>query len=276
MYNRSIFLGAIIVSASIFCIILGVTFLFHLKNIEKEFEEEKAALTRSNHEANKQIGSAREAIIQNEKTLAVLEGKKNILESKVKFLKEDNEKLQKPYLEEIQRLKEESTPLAERIAELENQPLLNRIKKAIKAEDSKDMREILEKAAYNLEYAGSMQILEETPIDATGSGAEILFADDTKKNETEIITSSISELNMPKMARVLLLDKKHNIAVINLGRRDNIKEGQVCVFLKDEEDIASSKIISMRYNMAACFIDELAYGSTVKDIEKGDRALVLE
>jgi hypothetical protein len=85
--------------------------------------------------------------------------------------------------------------------------------------------------------------------------------------------------NLPsarKTGKVLSVDAKDNLLVIDLGRQDDVKQGNRCIILKDEKEMASGEVISVRYNVSAVFVDDLKFNNKISNIKEGNTALIKE
>jgi len=130
MHDRNSLFGAILISVSVFCIVAVFSMFGYLKNKESGFNKEKALLIKEGLDLRDSMESLQEEIIQKIETLALLE--------------EENERLNKEYVEKFEILKEENTVLAERINEIEGKPMVDRLRDALRKEKNENVKKFLE------------------------------------------------------------------------------------------------------------------------------------
>jgi regulator of replication initiation timing len=79
----------------------------------------------------------------------------------------------------------------------------------------------------------------------------------------------------PLIGNVLSFNKKDNLVVIDMGSKDGLTEKDKCVILKGDKEIAYAEIISVRYDLSAAMITDIAAGYSVKDLESGCQVSVI-
>ncbi|MDD5174101.1 MAG: hypothetical protein PHV48_04680, partial [Candidatus Omnitrophica bacterium] len=92
------------------------------------------------------------------------------------------------------------------------------------------------------------------------------------KDDNALQSALLDQENAQKKGEVLSLDKKSSLVVINLGRKEGVKEGDRLRIFKDADQIAGGEVISVRYRISAAVIDDIRYKSTIDDIKEGYEA----
>lgn len=290
MPNKNTLLVPILLVVSAVCIILAVSSLRRLKNMELEFNEKKATLIKDNLDLKDRIQSLEEIASKKTNALVVVEKEKTELEAYLKTLREENEKLSNNYKElklsytaltskkenfvrQFEELNEKNQYLSERISELENSPLVQRIKEALPQEQNEKIKTLLENALRNIELIQQGRPIDLGPIVVSGK-------ESAQKATSALSTEDLLKKTAPVSAgngnigKVVSLDPKNSLLVIDLGTQDGIVKGDRCVVLKDEKVIASAEIISVRYKISAAFIDDVRYKNALTDIKEGDKVLI--
>lgn len=264
MQNKRALLWAILVSISVFSIILALSMFRHLKNMETEHNRKGVALIKSNMDLKDQVGILRDELTKRAETLTRLE--------------EENKKMQEEYAGKLEALEKENSTLAAKLGNLGKRPLVQVLRDAAYREESQDVRRFLEKVLYNIVLVKSGRSVVLEPI-VVAKKRESRQLGATEKMPVGITEEGIQEaipIVAGKRGKVLSVDKKYNLIVIDLGRKDEIKEEQQCMILKDNKEIALAKIISVRYKVSAAFVDEIKYNYNISDIKDGDSVLVME
>lgn len=274
MREKNILAWTLSLSIVIFCLALIFSLLHQLKVKEFEFNERKAVLIKENLSLKESFASLEKTISQNEGAMAALEKEKESIEKNLTSFKEENEKLKIEFAEHVEILEMENTSLNQRIKELEEKPLEMHLREALYKEENKDARGFLERMLYNLELIKSGKSIELEPIVVEGKPETAPPVPEEKPQE---LPDMISEKIIPsgKEAEVLSVDKKYNLLVVNLGRKDNIQKGEQCIILKDDKKIATARVISTRHKVSAAFVDEIKSGYSIDDIKEGDKAIIL-
>jgi len=261
--NRKSLLWAAIISVSIFCIILTFWMFLHLKRKETEFNNKKAILIKDNMNLSDKVDLLDRELIQRTK--------------KIKELNKKTNDMKKTYDGKIATLQKQNTKISSKLKALENKSLVEKIRESIHKEENADLKKFLEKVLYNVVLIQSGKSIELEPIvvakkegDAETSESEIKL--------TEYI-STVPEAPLVlkgKEGKVLSVDSKYSLIIIDLGRGSGIKEEQKCLIVRNEKQIASAKIISVRYKVSAAFVDDIEYGYDIRDIKEDDSVVVLE
>lgn len=268
MYSRKTLLGTILLSVAIFSIILAGSLYRYLKKVESDFKSKEAALVKENIDLEDELGGMREEIMRKAATLTLLE--------------EENQKLKYKYSVEFEALKEENMVLAERVAQLEERPLIEHLRDAVNTERNRKVRKFLEKVLYNIVLVKSGRNVELEPIVVATKDEEV--AREPMKTGKRITEAKMKpdpeEIERQpyfpegKKGKIISVDRRFNLIVINLGRNDNVKEDDRCVVLKDGKVIAGARIINLRYRVSAAFVDEMESGYNIRKIIEGYEVLI--
>ncbi|MFH1753642.1 MAG: hypothetical protein ABH875_05615 [Candidatus Omnitrophota bacterium] len=274
MRDKSRFLIAILVSVSVFLIFLVIAIFNQQKNMELEFNERKAKLIKENLDLKDDKENLGTKITQKEEAIALLQEKRNAVESELKTFEDRVKGMRDEYEHQVLELKEENVSLTQRIEYLESMPLSSRIKEAIANEENQKLRTFLAKVISNIDIIEKGGDIELEPIVVT----------DKKEEEEELEQSagqrgvrqeSVVEI-LEKTGNIISVDEKYSLIVFDLGRKDGAERGAQCAIAKGDRKIAAAEIISSRYRVAAAFIYEMEYGYSIKDIKEGDSVIILE
>lgn len=241
MQNKiiKILLGAIF----IVLIIWNFSSCQRLKKAELDFSNKKASLIKDNLDLKDKLVSLEQTLKQKAAELALLEEDTKSLKDALAKFKLDNENLRSEY---------------------------NRINSDYA--DAKKKNEILQEevAALKEQYLSLSRKAAAQEEDRPGKPVSLAPILVSGKEKSQQLAAAAEN----KIGRVSSLEKKSNLAIIDLGRRDGVKLNDACEIFKDNKRIASGEVINVRYNVAAVFINELEYEKTFSDIEKGDKVLI--
>jgi len=266
MQDKQRLIGVVLIAACAFSIVLAISSFRNLKKMELEFNEKKANLVKENLELKDRIDSIQQIVSQKTASADIMEKEKKDLEEQLQTLKEENEKIISSNNEQLDTLKKKNSVLKKRVATLENSPIVQRIKEAIQTEDNDNVKNVLEDTANKIEMIRSGKSVSLEPIVVTRQQQETLLNQASK--------TAAPPAQEAKTGVILSLDKKNNLMVINLGRKDNVKDGDRCRIFKKDKMIARAQIISTRYRIAAAFIDDIQYKYTINDIEENLKVTV--
>jgi len=232
MEKKSNLLSAVLILICVFGLFLALSSSMRLKKAELEFNEKKALLVKENLDLKDRLGSLEERIAK----YVQMEKEKIALEEQLNLLKKENEDIRNVYNE----------------LKLNDNALISEKDNLIKQLDALKKK--------NLDLAKKLTDLESGSTGLAKKGGAV---------ELTPIVVKPKEQAGGKLGKVLSVDAKNNLLVINLGNKDGIEKGESCTIFKDEEKIASGEIINVRYEVAAVFIEDLEYNNEMKDIKEG-------
>ena len=256
MHNKKSLLTTIPISVSIFCVIFAVSMFAHLKSVEERLKQEKKTLIEQNIELKNQYDSARAALTVKTDALENLEAERNAVAEEIARIKRQAADSASRTTEELELLRKENRSLRDELALVKKLSVTQVMREAVAGEDNETVRRIIEDALRKIEMAREGKSVTLEPIVVTESGASY-----------EVVSPAAP-------GKILSVDTKSNLIAIDLGRGDDLREGQRCYIMKDGEEIGSAEIIRVRSKISAAFVDEMNYKYTVRDIRVGDRVSV--
>ena len=265
---------------TVFCIILVFSMFGSLKGAESDFNDQKAAFIKKNMDLEDRIVSIDKETAQTKEALALLEEKR--------------EAMAKQHAGEIAALKEENIALIEKAQESKEKPLVDTIQENIEKEEDENVKKLLEKTIRNLELVKSGEDIEDVELQPANLAKDEKTQEEIEVSPNELrqarMQKTVTGLNKTKTAKIptsdsiatekrgkiLSVDRRYNLIVISLGRREDVKEGEDCIVLKNGKEAAFATIISARYKISAAFLDETKYGYDIRSVEEGDEVLMME
>ena len=263
MQNKSTLFSAILITVCVFLLVITISTFRSLKKMELEFNEKKATLVKEGLELKDKLNSLQEDFNKKAASVGVIEKEKKELESQIDQIKEEQGKIISSYTQELDALKKKNEFLKKSISALERSPLITRIRAAIMKEDNEDIKKLLQNTLDKIELIKSGKSVNLEPIVVT-------------KKEDSAAAEYATMKPEGREGAIISLDPKNNLMVINLGTKDNLKEGNRCKILRDGQEIAQAEILSVRYRIAAAFIDDIQYRYTINDIKEGYKVVVTE
>lgn len=240
-----------------------------VKRGESELSEKKAVLVKENLDLKDRVTAIQDMLDKKTATLDGFESEKQKLQYQVEYLKKENNKIMDSFAQRMNAANKKKEVLKKRIATLEKGSIITSLKNALAREQNVSIKKIIENALNNIELASA------------GKPVTLQSITITKSSQSQAVATSDTQQDVPTddseiKGAILSLDKKNNLMVIDLGRKDNVQTGYRCKILKDGKEIAQAEIISLRYRIAAAFIDDITYKYTIDDIKEGYEVLVEE
>ena len=265
MHNKNILIGIVLLTISIVSIVAAVSFFQALRKAELEFNQKKAVLVKDNLDLKDRLDSIQDLITQKTEAAAAIEKEKRALERELGILKKENEGLIASSSKEIESLKQKSLILKKKIYTLENSSIVQRLKEAADKENNENIKKVLDDSLKKIALIKEGKSVNLEPI---------VVKEDS---EFQSVTAAPpSQEKADRQGTVLSLDRKSNLVVISLGRKDDVKEGDRLHIFKDDARIAAGEIISVRYRISAAAIDDIQYKNTIGDIKEGYKVIVSE
>lgn len=230
---------------------------------------------------DRQIQEFEQSRQQLEATLQKLSSDKQQLEAKLVEVKklvsdlssslqqEKQEKLK--YVEELQRLETEKQNLTARVTGVEEE------KKQLQGKIAQLKQQLQlaqkEKEEYNKRLAEINQILEDKMLEVTRLKQDLEVAlENVKKlsyniGSSQAVTLPKIEVKTPELkGKILQVDSDNGFVIVDLGRRDGLKEGMECNVYRDGKIIAKLEIIrTEEVTSAAKIINGLPYDQLAED-----------
>ncbi|OQX83408.1 MAG: hypothetical protein B6D53_02495 [Candidatus Omnitrophica bacterium 4484_49] len=189
---------------------------------------------------------------------------------------EKEEKLH--YVEEMQRLETENQEFAHRLAQMKQEK--DELEKRISQLKQQLALAYREKEEYNKRLAGINQILEDKMLEVTKLKQDLEIALENVKKLSYGLSSS-QAVELPKIevksqkteGKVLRVDLENGFVVIDLGRRDGVREGSRCDVYRGGELIAKLEIIKTEEVTSAA---RIVNGLPQKPVVENDTVVVLK
>lgn len=246
MPNKSAIGRLMVIVLILGLILLGLASFVYIKKLKKDFRTVTTALLRDNQGLKSRVELLQGTVKDKTDAIETLEKEKKAGEEEIGALKEENAKMG----EEVDALTKKKEALRKRIYMLEKAPLAERIKAAMRSETDKRIVNILNDTLDKIELVKSGKSVTLEPIEV--SAAE-------------------------KRGIILSVDRRNDLVVVNIGTKNGLMEGdRVKLYSRDGKEMASSEVISARYAISACFVDDFNYGFSIRNIKEGCRAAVIE
>jgi hypothetical protein len=243
MQNKPISTKLVVIILSLALISLGLLSVVYVKKLKKDFITMRTALLKDNQFLRNQAELLQDSVNQKNEAISQLEAQKKAAEEEANSLKDASEKIRIEYSGKIDNLEKKKSALRKRIFMLEKAPLADRIKAAMQGETDKKIVNVLQDTLDKLDAVKSGKAVTLEPI-------EVAQAD--------------------KKGVVLSVDPKNVLIVVSIGSKDGLMEGDRCkIFSKEGKEVATAEVISSRYTMSACFVDDINYGFNIKSLKQG-------
>ena len=260
--NKNIWVIITLGAAAILLLIALLSSQGHLKEITSDFNDKKTVLVKENMDLKNELESLGETVKQNAAEITVLQGQRKAIEEKLKVIGRENGKLTQSYNDLKNRyrsltikkrdFKRMYLRLRQKVEAIKSDALIRQVEMSISKEQDGETQKLLQMVLYYIRVIRGDKPSEAVPVPAVGK-------------ETESPASQ---------SRVLAVDKKNNLVVISLGRKDKVVEGDKCVIFKNGNELARGEVINVRYKISAVFINEMQYKNTIADVAEGDSVLI--
>lgn len=223
--------------------------------MEFNFNRKRAALVKENLDLKDKMGSFEEAASRNQAEKVKVADEAKIIEEESARIKEKDEILRSEYEQLIKKynsFSEENKSLAQQITVLKNK------------------HSALGGYADNIEKAPLVQEVKGLIKKEQNDGIKNVSQDTPPQNVQPPPSTGQSDI----LGKIISIDYKNNLAVIDLGRRDRVKESDSCIILKDGLEFARGEVIKTGYNTSAIFINELKHKNTVADIPERSAVII--
>lgn len=240
-----------------FCALLALIMFRQMKSSERTFSNKNASLTRERAELKVQFDSLSEVLDKSRVTITSLERERRSIEEEFARLQKENGELKNQSTKTLYMLKRENKAMRKRIDVFRKCSTAELIKQLASRESDSGIKNILSDTLVKIEAAKDGKYVQLDPIvvgAAAGDGAR--GASNTKQN------------------KVISVNKKNNLVVINAGRSQGLAEGKRCHIVGDHGEIAAGMIIRTRYEISAIFVDTFSDKYTINDIKEGDGVAV--
>lgn len=260
---------AVLIIVTLSCVAFAISSLKKIKNAESEFQGKKATLIKDNLDLKEKLSSLQEMVNTKTTSMNAFEEEKKTLQIQLNQLKAENDQLLSLYSKQLEEGVKKNANLKNKINAFENSPLLQRIKEAMAKEKDDKIKKILEEAMNNIELAQTGKAVELEPIVVTKKTA-------TATPSSQAQQAAVFVQPEEKKGVILSFDHQNSLIVVNLGAKDNIKEGDYLRVYIGEQEVARAEVMSVRYRVAAAFIDDVNYRYTINDIKEGYKVTLLK
>lgn len=252
------------VSAGVCVLFILATFYVNssIKKTQSIFDGKKAELVKESQELNGRLDSIQDTLNARAEEISSLEIEKKAVSDKLETLRKESERAVSSFRGEIDTLKKKNSELRKKISEIEKSPVIKRIKDYIERERNSAVKKILEETAARIER-----------VQAEKEGRAVNLEPIVVATKDEALLQPAAPAIADASARkgaVLSIDRKNNLVVVSLGRKDDLKEGSRIKIFKKDIHVASAEVINVRYRIAAAAIDDIGYKYKITDIKEGD------
>lgn len=271
MHNNNVLLIAVLV---VICLLLGVLAFSYSKDLKKTelaFNEKKAVLVKENLDLKDRLDSLQKIISEKTESLTATAKEKSAVQEQLDALVEKNKELMTSYTAKLEVLSREKEALRKKVLNLDKSPVIERIKDILKKEENDNIRKVLEDVLNKLELIKEGKPVNLEPIVVTKNEvlttSPVIEPAPQKEEKIEEARKVIEQ--QEKSGTILSVDRKNSLIVISLGRKEDVAEGYRCKILNNDEEIASAEVVSVRYRIAAAFIDNILGKHSMNDIKEG-------
>jgi len=258
----------------VFCIITTWYFYGRSKRIEVTFKAKEAELLKNEFELKNQIGSLESLLKEKTGFALALEDEKRELEVQLVSIRSESEKVKKAYDDlsaesslktdttgRVAALKKENAALKKRLAAIENDPLIKKLKDLGGSVEDAAVRKILAATLQNIEQSRTGEAVNLDPI--------------VISKALKDLPPDIKEEMIYANGKVISIDPQNSLAVVNIGKKDNLEVNDSCILLNESGDaLGYGEVVSVRYQIAAVFIKKMQFDFKISDIKEGGKVLV--
>lgn len=261
-------IGAVLISISVFSIFVAISSRHQTNTAEDKFNKERAVLIKEGMDLQDKIDALTKELKEKAGAISFMEAEKRAIIEQVKVIEYEKKKNVQKYIRKMQALKEKNAELNKKIESIKKIPLSELLKETLADENNETIKRLVENTLSKIAEIRQGKAVSLEPIVITGEGVP----DTAAQAGAALENSSIAR----KTGKILSVDKTNNLIVLDMGRNNNVKEGQRFVIMKDGKEAASAEIINTRYKISAAFISDVRYGHTINDIKEGGTVSIIE
>ena len=252
---------------TVFLVLFAYSSYNNLKKMRLEFNEKKSTLIKENLDLKSRLDSIQEMIDQKTISFDVLGQEKKKMEEEVGLLKKENDRLIGASKSRLRDVKQQNAVLKKKIAALENSPLVQKIKETLENESNESVKKVVEGALNKIELIKGGNPVALEPIVVTVEEGE-MAGKSRQEGEAPAPRGDVK-------GAILSVDRKDNLIVINIGSKENVREGDRLEILKDAKEIARAEVISARSGLSAAVVESIDPAYTINSIKENDDVIVL-
>lgn len=250
------FVTAILIAICVFSIILAFSAFDQAKRAEGSFKKEKAALLQEGEELKNRLKLLSKAIQKDREIIASLESERRAFENELADIERTSAGEKEKNDRTIALLKRENVKMRGEMGALKKASATDLIKEMVSREPDENIKRVLSDTLVKITMVKEGKVVQLEPIVVAGENERAL----NPQNRRE--------------GKILSLDKRSNLVVIDLGMAQGLKEGQRCRIFGTAGEIASAMIIKTRYEISAAFVDTFLSKYTIEDIGEGAKVLI--
>lgn len=238
----------------------------NLKSKEIEIDRYKTSLIKDNLALKDQLDAIQDAFNRRSQAITLLEEETKEFADKIESLRKENDSILVSFRGQLDTLKKKNAILRRKVDDLENSPILKRIRDAARFEEDAEIKKALDDAASKIEAIQSGAVPAPVTSEPAAEGIEKQEPSVQKSAPIPAVNKEETLLN----GTVLSVNKENNLLVISLGTKDGVSEGDHLKVLKKGREIASAEVIGIRYRISAAIVDDIDSKYKITDIKKGD------
>jgi len=208
------------------------------------------SLLKDNQELRARTEMLQDALNQKEEALRTAENDKRAFEDQAATLKQQNDKMRSESDQMIEDLTKKKAALKKKIENMKKAPLDEWLKTVMQNEGNQKIKSILNDAATKINMVKHGQSVTLEPIEVSAAN---------------------------RKGNIISIDRKNDLIIVSIGTKDGVMEGERCsIYSGEGKEIATCEIISARYTIAAAFVDNMNYGTNIKNIKEGLTVAIVE
>ncbi len=251
-HSRSLLIPSLIAVCA-FSVILSLSLAAHMKNTEARFRKDKASLVSDKMALKDELDALKEDLKSKTDAIASLEDEKTAIKGQLAALEKAAEELKGAGAKEVESLRQQVQALRNDSDVFSGATPVQVLQDFVARETDATIKRILADALTKLTMVKAGKAVTLEPIVVTGG----------------------SDGTGAKQGKILSLDRKNALIVINLGSANGVKEGRRLKILGDEGEIAFATVIRTRYEISAAFVESFRGRHTIQDVRE-DLAIAME
>ena len=257
------FLTSILIAICVFCILLAFGMFNHMKNSERTLKDKNATLIRERAELKIQFDSLSETFEKNRVSITSIENEKKSIAKEFERLEKEYGELKTRNANTLRILKRENKAIRRKIDAFKKESTAELIKQIASRETDDGIKRILSDTLAKIGAAKDGKYVALDPI-------IVPVETDTPQD----ISSDIKLSPDAKQGKVVSVNKKNSLIVINLGRIQGLTEGKRCRVIGNRGEVASGTVIRTRYEISAAFMDTFSSKCTIDDIKEDAKVVI--
>ncbi len=257
--NDKPFIMKVLIIACAFMLILLFSVFNHTKSVETKYKRERSEFIKEKMSLKDELDSLKSELKMNGEKIDSLKADKASISEELAQVKKSIVELETATSLEKESLIKSNEQLKKSGGAFQGYTTAQIIKEVSARETNENIKKFLADVALKLDMIMEGKVVALEPIVVT----------ETENREANKEADKIEA----KQGEIISFDKKTGLIVINIGREDNVREGQKLTIYNNQDAICTASVIRLRYQISAAVIETYRVKHSISDVREGLRVV---